>query len=145
MCRLRWCGIRDEGCASLASALMLNHSHLRELDLSVNDLEDSGMKLLSDGLGNPQCKLETLRLSSCKIEDNGCASLASALILNHSHLRELDLRRNDLHYSAVKLLSDQLANPLWRREKLNFFSHTYMVSSDENEDYVHNMTQQKCM
>ncbi|XP_038864300.1 NACHT, LRR and PYD domains-containing protein 12-like [Salvelinus namaycush] len=143
--RLRWCGVRDEGCASLASALMLTPSALRELDLSVNDLEDSGLKLLSDGLGSPHCKLETLRLSSCKIGDKGCASLASALILNPSHLRELDLSRNDLHYSAVKLLSDQLANPLWRLEKLNFFSHTFTVSGDENKDYVHNMTQQKCM
>ncbi|XP_045552056.1 NACHT, LRR and PYD domains-containing protein 12, partial [Salmo salar] len=143
--RLRWCGVRDEGCSSLASALMLNHSHLRELDLSVNDLEDSGLKLLSDGLGSPHCKLETLRLSSCKIGDKGYASLASALILNPSYLRELDLSWNDLHYSAVKLLSDQLADPLWRLEKLNFFCHTHTVSSDENEDYVHNMTQQKCM
>uniref|UniRef100_A0A8C8FJ25 Uncharacterized protein n=1 Tax=Oncorhynchus tshawytscha TaxID=74940 RepID=A0A8C8FJ25_ONCTS len=58
---LSGCLVTEEGCASLASALRSNPSHLRELDLSNNDLKDSGVKLLSDGLGNPHCKLETLR------------------------------------------------------------------------------------
>ncbi len=57
--RLRYCGITDEGCAALDSALRSNPSHLRELDLSGNKLGDS-VKLLSDVLQNPHCKLEKL-------------------------------------------------------------------------------------
>ncbi|XP_045568146.1 NLR family CARD domain-containing protein 3-like [Salmo salar] len=53
---LSGCGVTEEGCASLVSALRSNPSHLRELDLSNNDLKDSGVKLLSAGLGNPHCK-----------------------------------------------------------------------------------------
>uniref|UniRef100_A0A8C1YFC8 Uncharacterized protein n=1 Tax=Cyprinus carpio TaxID=7962 RepID=A0A8C1YFC8_CYPCA len=56
---LRDCGVTDEGCAALTSALRSNPSHLRELDLSVNKLRDS-VKLFSDVLQNPHCKLEKL-------------------------------------------------------------------------------------
>uniref|UniRef100_A0A8C2EAV5 Uncharacterized protein n=1 Tax=Cyprinus carpio TaxID=7962 RepID=A0A8C2EAV5_CYPCA len=56
--QLRDCGVTDEGCAALASALRSNPSHLRELYLSVNNLEDPG--LLSDLKADPRYKLETL-------------------------------------------------------------------------------------
>ncbi|XP_045571907.1 NACHT, LRR and PYD domains-containing protein 12-like, partial [Salmo salar] len=115
---LSGCGVTEEGCASLVSALRSNPSHLRELDLSNNDLKDSGVKLLSAGLGNPHCKLETLRLSGCLVTEEGCASLVSALWSNPSHLRELDLSNNDLKDSGVELLSAGLGNPHCKLETL---------------------------
>ncbi|XP_052375875.1 NACHT, LRR and PYD domains-containing protein 3-like isoform X6 [Oncorhynchus keta] len=115
---LSGCGVTEEGCASLVSALKSNPSHLRELDLSNNDLKDSGVKLLSAGLGNPHCKLETLRLSGCLVTEEGCASLVSALKSNSSHLRELDLSNNDLKDSGVELLSAGLGNPYCKLETL---------------------------
>ncbi|XP_071028978.1 NLR family CARD domain-containing protein 3-like [Oncorhynchus clarkii lewisi] len=116
---LSGCVVTEEGCASLVSALRSNPSHLRELDLCNNDLKDSGVKLLSDGLGNPHCKLETLRLSGCLVTEEGCASLVSALRSNPSHLRELDLSYNHPGDSGVRLLSAGLEDPHCRLEKLN--------------------------
>ncbi|KAM9471293.1 NLR family CARD domain-containing protein 3-like isoform 2-T5 [Salvelinus alpinus] len=116
---LSGCGVTEEGCASLVSVLSSNPSHLRELDLSNNDLQDSGVKLLSAGLGNPHCKLETLRLSRCLVTEEGCASLVSALRSNPSHLRELDLSYNHPGDSGVRLLSAGLEDPHCRLEKLN--------------------------
>ncbi|XP_052459081.1 uncharacterized protein LOC128017684 isoform X3 [Carassius gibelio] len=108
---LKYCGVTDEGCAALASALRSNPSHLRELSLSGNKLGASGVKLLSDGLKDPHCPLETLGLKDCGVTDEGCAALASALRSNPSHLRYLDLSRNKLGASGVNLLSDLLKDP----------------------------------
>ncbi|KAK9961702.1 hypothetical protein ABG768_007106, partial [Culter alburnus] len=54
------CGVTDEGCAALASALRSNPSHLRELDLLWNKLGESEVKLLSDLKNDPHYKLKTL-------------------------------------------------------------------------------------
>ncbi|XP_072567687.1 NLR family CARD domain-containing protein 3-like [Paramormyrops kingsleyae] len=107
---LNSCNFTETCCEVLASALRSNSSQLTDLDLSDNDLQDSGVKLLSAGLGDSHCKLETLRLSFCRVTEEGCSSLASALRSNSSHLRELDLSDNDLQDSGVKLLSAGLGD-----------------------------------
>uniref|UniRef100_A0AAQ4R827 NACHT domain-containing protein n=1 Tax=Gasterosteus aculeatus aculeatus TaxID=481459 RepID=A0AAQ4R827_GASAC len=113
------CNLSERSCDALSSVLSSQSSSLRELDLSNNHLQDSGVKLLSAGLKSLHCELETLRLSGCLITEEGCASLASALSSNPSHLRELDLSYNHPGDSGVKLLSAGLEDPHWRLETLS--------------------------
>ncbi|XP_048048152.1 NACHT, LRR and PYD domains-containing protein 3-like isoform X2 [Megalobrama amblycephala] len=111
---LTYCNLTEQCCESLSSCLQSSNS-LRELDLSNNDLQDSGVKLLADGLKNLHCQVNILRLSGCMVTEEGCCFLASALSSNPSHLRELDLSYNHPGQSLVKLLSD----PNYRLDKLN--------------------------
>ncbi|XP_077954009.1 protein NLRC3-like isoform X1 [Gasterosteus aculeatus] len=112
------CNLSERSCEALSSVLSSQSSSLRELDLSYNGLQDSGVKLLSAGLESSHCDLETLRMSGCLITEEGCAALVSALSSNPSHLRELDLSYNHPRDSGVKLLSAGLEDPHWRLETL---------------------------
>ncbi|XP_036378001.1 NACHT, LRR and PYD domains-containing protein 3-like [Megalops cyprinoides] len=119
---LNSCNLSKECCEALASAISSNSSSLRELDLSDNELQDSGVELLSAGLGNPHCKLETLRLNRCNLSKQCCEALASAISSNSSSLRELDLSDNDLQDSGVELISAGLGNPHCKLETLRLNS-----------------------
>ncbi|XP_048857930.1 NACHT, LRR and PYD domains-containing protein 3-like isoform X2 [Brienomyrus brachyistius] len=107
---LNSCDLIDKHFEVLSSALRSNSSPLRELDLSDNNLKDSGVKLLSAALGDLHCKLKILRVGWCELTEKCCEALASALRSNSSPLRELDLSDNDLQDSGVKLLSAGLGD-----------------------------------
>ncbi|XP_039460428.1 ribonuclease inhibitor-like [Oreochromis aureus] len=88
------------------------------MDLSNNDLENSGLRFLSAALESPHCTLQILSLSRCLITEEGCMFLGSALSSNPSHLKELDLSYNDPGDSGIKLLSAGIKDPRWRLDTL---------------------------
>ncbi|KAL7883394.1 hypothetical protein SRHO_G00010520 [Serrasalmus rhombeus] len=110
--------LKRKSWTALASVISSECSNVRELHLSRNELGDSGVKLLSAGLENLHCKLETLWLVDCNITDVGCAALASVLKSNPSHLKILDLSRNKIGNAGIQLLSAGLQNPYCKVETL---------------------------
>ncbi|KAI5085279.1 NACHT, LRR and PYD domains-containing protein 12 isoform X3, partial [Silurus meridionalis] len=113
----------------MSSVLSSNSSRLRELNLSNNNLQDSGVTLLSAGLETPHCTLEILRLYQCDLAEESCRGLSSILSLNSSRLRELYLTGNNLQDSGVTLLSVGLKTPHCTLELLEY-EHRYNTISD---------------
>ncbi|XP_059209773.1 NACHT, LRR and PYD domains-containing protein 12-like [Centropristis striata] len=112
-CMLTW-----EDCDAVAFFLSSQSSSLRLLDLSMNHLEDSGLRVFIAGLQNPHCKLETLRLSACNLSEKSCETLASVLTSQTSSLRVLDLSKNILQDSGVNFLLTGLESPHCNLEAL---------------------------
>uniref|UniRef100_A0AAY3ZXQ0 Uncharacterized protein n=1 Tax=Denticeps clupeoides TaxID=299321 RepID=A0AAY3ZXQ0_9TELE len=136
--RLQYCSLSAVSCSVLSSTLRSNSSRLRLLDLSNNNLQDSGVELLSTALEDPHCKLEDLRnscaclfvhnilmdhnfssrLRRCSLSAVSCSVLSSTLRSNSSRLRLLDLSNNNLQDSGVELLSTALEDPHCKLETL---------------------------
>ncbi|CAI5677355.1 unnamed protein product [Oreochromis niloticus] len=149
------CNLSERSCETLSSLLSSQPSSLRELDLSNNDLKDSGVKVLSSGLKSTYCELETLRLSGCLITEEGCKSLVSAFSSSSSHLKELDLSYNNPGEAAVKMLEQLRLDTLrvepagvrWLRPGLRKYScqltidtntvNKWLQLSDNNRKVTH--------
>ncbi|XP_028317606.1 NLR family CARD domain-containing protein 3-like [Gouania willdenowi] len=116
---LSFCGLSERSCAALSSVLSSQSSSVTHLDLSNNHLQDSGVKLLCEGLQNPHCKLDSLRLSFCGLSERSCAALSSVLSSQSFILKHLDLSNNHLQDSGVELLCEGLKSPHCKLDSLS--------------------------
>ncbi|XP_039598557.1 NACHT, LRR and PYD domains-containing protein 3-like [Polypterus senegalus] len=89
---LRSCYLTSRCCSALCSVLSSSHSRLTELDLSGNNnMEDSGVDQLCEGLRSENCKLEKLILSDCCLSSRCCSALSLVLLSPNSRLTELNM------------------------------------------------------
>uniref|UniRef100_A0A673HXN7 NACHT domain-containing protein n=1 Tax=Sinocyclocheilus rhinocerous TaxID=307959 RepID=A0A673HXN7_9TELE len=100
--RLSKCDLTVKSCSALASVLRLDSSSLKDLDLSNNNLQDSGVKLLSDGL-KENCKLEKLLQNPSSVE--ACQYVTGIVGKNPLLLRELNLSERELGDTRVNQIS----------------------------------------
>ncbi|XP_030636238.1 NACHT, LRR and PYD domains-containing protein 3-like [Chanos chanos] len=134
------CKLNKQSCEAVASVLQSLNCPLRELDLSNNELQDSGVKSLCVGLRNPYCKLEILRLAGCKLTKQSCEAVASVLQSVNCPLRELDLSNNELQDSGVKMLCVQLENPHCKLEILSVDDGLMITKRQVLTDYACDLT-----
>ncbi|KAG7315424.1 hypothetical protein KOW79_021512 [Hemibagrus wyckioides] len=117
--KLRACGLTGKSCLALSAVLTSALSRIQVLDLSNNNLQDSVIKMVSAAEMNPHSRLQTLRLPGCSVTQRSCLALA---ILLSSKLTEVDLGRNTLSDSGVKLLSEGMKNSPCKLQILRLFN-----------------------
>ncbi|XP_023378503.1 NACHT, LRR and PYD domains-containing protein 7, partial [Pteropus vampyrus] len=102
------CHLTGACCKELSSALIVNQS-LTHLCLAKNNLGDSGVKLLCEGLSYSECQLQTLVLWCCNITRRGCKHI-SKLLQGDSSLTHLDLGFNPIA-TGLWFLCEALKKP----------------------------------
>ncbi|XP_033056825.1 NACHT, LRR and PYD domains-containing protein 12-like [Trachypithecus francoisi] len=114
-CRLIFCRL-TASCGRDLSLVFETNQHLTDLEFVKNTLEDSGMKLLCEGLKQLNCVLQTLRLYR-RLISSSCGALAAILSTNQ-WLTELEFSETKLEASALKLLCEGLKDTNCKLQKL---------------------------
>ncbi|NWQ95017.1 NAL12 protein, partial [Burhinus bistriatus] len=111
------CRLTEASCGALAAVIPASPSPT-ELHLGDNELGDGGVRRLSEGLRDPACRLQTLRLWRCRLTEASCGALAAVIPASPS-LTELHLGDNELGDGGVRRLSEGLRDPACRLQTLS--------------------------
>ncbi|XP_029942456.1 NACHT, LRR and PYD domains-containing protein 12-like, partial [Salarias fasciatus] len=101
-------------CSALAYMLQMSDQVLEELDLKKYKTSWEGRLRLMPAVKN--CRKADL--SGCGLSGPHCEVISSALTSDPSHLKHLDLSRNDLQDSSVKIVCSGLESPNCNLETL---------------------------
>ncbi|XP_029966348.1 protein NLRC3-like [Salarias fasciatus] len=105
-------------CSALAYMLQMSDQVLEELNLYKYKTSLEGRRRLIPAVKN--CKKAVL--SGCGLSDPHCEVISSALKSDPSHLKLLDLSRNNLEDSSVEILCSGLESPNCKLETLRLYS-----------------------
>lgn len=133
VCRIQtlelWmCSLTDSCCVVLSSVLSTSPS-LTDLDLSDNEIGDSGVQKLCEGLKHPGCKIQKLGLDNTTMTD-ACVPELCAALLERRDLQRLSLRWNlltDLSIASFTRLSEACSSLSELRLSGNKFSAAGVV------------------
>lgn len=117
---LQNCNLTEAGCGPLSGVLRSLPS-LRELDLSYNQLQDAGLRLLCEGLMDPQCHIEKLQLEYSNLTADSCEALA-AVVRAKPELKDLGVSNNDIGEAGARMLCRGLADSTCPLESLRLES-----------------------
>ncbi|XP_074073488.1 NACHT, LRR and PYD domains-containing protein 12-like isoform X2 [Macrotis lagotis] len=114
-------------CQYLFSAHSLKSLHLESIFI-----EDDGMKLPWETLGEKKCQLQTLRIRHCKGFGVDFQDVFSFAIVNNESLKILDLYNNNLAEDEMKLLCDALAKENCKLQTLRLVCYNLMPTCFRN-------------
>ncbi|KAM6143578.1 LOW QUALITY PROTEIN: NACHT, LRR and PYD domains-containing protein 12-like [Erethizon dorsatum] len=104
-------------CCEFLAQILSSSRILTRLLLINNKIEDLGLKLLCEGLKQPDCQLKDLVLWTCHLTGACCQDLCNALYTNE-HLRDLDLHDNALGDEDMQVLCEGLKHPYCKLQTL---------------------------
>ncbi|KAL1764683.1 NACHT, LRR and PYD domains-containing protein 5, partial [Sigmodon hispidus] len=103
---LNQCDLKGDAYGFLALMLITSRK-LTHLSLTMNPVEESGMKLLCEAIKAPTCHLQELELVDCQLTGDCCKDLACVITVS-KHLKSLDLGHNALGDNGVIALCNGL-------------------------------------
>ncbi|XP_074086789.1 ribonuclease inhibitor isoform X2 [Macrotis lagotis] len=113
---LEYCEFTSASCAALSSVLKAKGS-LQELTLNNNELGEEGVVLLCQGLMDPNCQLQVLKIEGCGVTPANCKDLSTILQTKES-LQELCLGENKVGDMGLAALCQGILNPACKLKTL---------------------------